>query len=420
MKKVNLFTKLLTALLVLCCMFGAVSCASSDKSENPSQGNDESGTGSEAQTKAPSWEKDPVASAFVSEIGGCSETYKGSVSEKKYDKAEDAVADYVAAEIVAADSDCTVTESKLEKKLSQEEIAALGISDSALEGAEKVEMYNVSYESTAKDASGAAKADTGLMMLSSESGSNDSATGKTTGKVVVYVITYKDFFKYFAPVVEDGNTLTKSYYDSIFNAEKYKNCTFEQNIEIAISGSDGERTETMKVTMTSLVKFDNGKIYVESKTDSEMNYMPSSEAKYCFADDGNGNIQSYVWQNGEWVRGGVVGVSSVEDLTPFKNQYLDHSYFSKTDFGCELGKKNFSKYMDTALAAFDVADFGKNMNIDGFVNYYVSGGVLSGLRSEVTMSMQESGVSMKGSIVSTAKCTDYGTTVVEIPNVDAN
>ena len=108
-------------------------------------------------------------------------------------------------------------------------------------------------------------------------------------------------------------------------------------------GGDDEESDAVKITMTVLTKFDNGRIYVESKTDSDLEALfPSANTKCYFTNDGNGNIQSYVWQNDQWVLGNTVGVSSVDDMNPFKNQYLDHSYFSKTDFGCALEKKNFS------------------------------------------------------------------------------
>lgn len=391
MKRTSLPVRIAAMLAMICCMLAFVSCGSCAKPDEPS------------------WKDDPEASAFIDEIGGCSETYKGSVSEKSYDKAEDAVSDYVASEIVAAESECKITETKLEKKLSQKEITQLGISDEMMNGADKVEKYNVAYESTEKDE------DSNLMMIDSDS---KFATAKiVSGKTVVYIITYKDFFKYFSPVVEDGNTLTKSYYDSIFNSEKYNNCTFEQTMEMTVEGSGQGETLSYSYKMTSLIKFDNGKIYMESKTEGDFPGMPASDSKTYIEDNGNGGLNCYVYQNGEWLPGSIssAGIHSIDDLAPFKNQYLDHSYFSKTDFGCALEKKNFEKYMKAALKILDLGSFTDNMNIDGYVNYYVSGGVLSGLRSDVNVNFSMSGATITEKITSTAKCTNYGTTVVESP-----
>lgn len=394
MKKTSLPVRIAAMLAMLCCLLAFASCSACAQKDEP---------------KEPSWKNDPEASAFITEIGGCSETYKGSVSEKSYDKAEDAVNDYVVAEVVSAGSECRITETKLEKKLSQKEITDLGISDEMMSGADKVEKYNVAYESTEKDE------DSNLMMIDSDS---KFATAKVvSGKTVVYIITYKDFFKYFSPVVEDGNTLTKSYYDSIFNSEKYKNCTFEQTVEMTVDCSSQGQTINYSYKMTSLIKFDNGKIYMESKTEGNVPGMPASDSKIYVEDDGNGGINCYVYQNGEWLPGSMSssGIHSVDDLTPFKNQYLDHSYFSKTDFGCALEKKNYEKYMKTAMSILDFGSFTDNMNIEGYVNYYVSGGVLSGLRSDVNVSFSESGTSFTEKVTTTAKCTNYGTTVVDIP-----
>ena len=58
-------------------------------------------------------------------------------------------------------------------------------------------------------------------------------------------------------------------------------------------------------------------------------------------------------------------------------------------------------------------------SIDMFAKYYVSQGVLSGMREDVTMKldMNEEGMKMKMSadVVAEMSCTNYGTTVVTKP-----
>ena len=58
-------------------------------------------------------------------------------------------------------------------------------------------------------------------------------------------------------------------------------------------GGDDEESDAVKITMTVLTKFDNGRIYVESKTDSDLEALfPSANTKCYFTNDGNGNIRN--------------------------------------------------------------------------------------------------------------------------------
>ncbi|MCI6733983.1 MAG: hypothetical protein MR437_02780, partial [Clostridiales bacterium] len=53
---------------------------------------------------------------------------------------------------------------------------------------------------------------------------SETAVNKTTK---VYIICFSGYYKYFSPALKTGETVTKSYFDSIFNASKYDNCTVE-------------------------------------------------------------------------------------------------------------------------------------------------------------------------------------------------
>lgn len=358
------------------------------------------------QTQAPSWESDPAASAFVGEIGGCSETYVGAVSEKKYQSGDEAAKEYVKNEIVSAEKNCEVTEVTAPTELSKKELKTAGIPEEYTKDATKVEKYTVTYQESDK--------------AEAANGENTFLATGTKKTVTVYVIVYADYYKYFTPVTPNGDTVTKTYYDSIFNEEKYKNCTMEQVMEIKMDGiSFGDPVEvTARITVTA--KYADGKILLISKEEStDTEVYPNSEYELYFETTADGNnICKVRIGGGSWMEANLqmVGVSSVNDLTPFHDQYLDHTYFRKTDYGCALDRENMNAYLQQALSDL-ISSLGEDIKqtMNGFVNYYVSGGVLSGVRSEINLNFSNEDASVKATITSTIKCTGYGTTTVTDP-----
>jgi len=64
----------------------------------------------------------------------------------------------------------------------------------------------------------------------------------------------------------------------------------------------------------------------------------------------------------------------------------------------------------------------EGMDVDMTAKYYVSEGVLSGMQSdatvEMTMSIQGVEAELEETVNAVTNCTNYGTTVIERPNVD--
>lgn len=410
MKKVCLFSRILATILALCFAASLVSCSFLTN----------------LGKKKPSWSSDPTVSAFVDEIGGCSETYTGAVSEKKYDKAEDAAKEYIANEIVAADAAYEIEKVESEGKLSKKELKALDIPETFMKDAEEVEKYTVTYLTDEKDktdeTTGKAQAEKEGDILQLAVGEKQT-DGKDSTKVTVYVIKFADYFKYFSPRMINGDTLTKSYYDSIFNEEKYKNCTMNMEMEMNVQASGQGESFSATVKFSTVTKLENGKIYMEQKaqSDNELFASMNKDIKIYLEEKSDGSILCYVNQAGTWQETNMraIGFTDFESLTPFHDQYLDHSYFTKTDYGCKLGKENFSAYMNQAMKNLlnNSLLSGMNMDLDGYVDYYVSEGVLSGTRTSIDMDMSVEGVTAKYTLSSVTKCTDYGKTVVEAPTV---
>ncbi|MBE6589673.1 MAG: hypothetical protein E7643_05785 [Ruminococcaceae bacterium] len=369
-------------------------------------------------------ENDPVRNEFIEGLGGVSETFKGAVSELSYPSAEEAAEAFVAEEL-SGESEAKIENVVSNGTLSDSEIKESGIPADLLEGCDAVEEYEVTYVLNEDSASDFLE-DSGMTKLAAKDTLNKSV------KVKVYVIKINNEWKYFTPMPVTGDTISKSYYDSVFNSEKYKNCTFESTTEMEMVVTNGPETMNMTMKMSQLIKFQEGKIYLEQTTEmsNETGEM-ETDAMYAYMEETDDGIACYVKMgkdSTEWMEGDLtmLGFMSLDDLAPFADQYLDYTYFTKTNYGFALEEENARRYMSTALGG-SLGSLGVDFDSDDaklemLAEYYVCGGVLSGMRNEADIEMEVTadGITngIKEVVKATTTCTDYGTTVVEKPFVD--
>ena len=348
-------------------------------------------------------------SDFIDSLGGVSDTFKGAVSEESYESALEAAAAFVEEE-VAGESEATVVNAVSKGEVSA---SSINIPDELTEGIVSVEEYEVEYS------------------LSDGPALMSAGAGNSSKKITVYIIKYESEWKYFTPAPITGETISKSYYDSVFNAEKYKNCTYKSDMtmdmEMVAAAQGLTQTINMTMSMSQFVKYAEGKLYLEMTTSMTSN-MPDM-----IGQGGNSTIKVYVEEvdgeltcyadigDGEGWREtnlGTVGFGSLDDLTPFNDQYIDYSYFTKTDYGFKIADENAAKFIDELYSELLIM-YDESFGIDMFAEYYVSDGVLSGMRMDMDMdiNMSESGSTVTGgaNIEVTTTCTDYGTTVVDKP-----
>ncbi len=373
---------------------------------------------------------------FIEEIGGVSETYVGEVSEAEYQDATTAATACLQEQIVG-EQEVTVVNT-VSTTLNNEQVAALNLPAEVAQGAESVEEIEIEYAEVAQ----AGGLSNGLV------GSGVLYDGtQTTKKVKVYIIKYADHYKYFTPAPVTGGTITKSYYDSVFNSEKYENCTLVTTAKSKSVGSTtypgGSQSVNETINSKQVLKIADGKIYLEMKTQGADFFMDmylyleetasgpivyvrmvSEEEVYAPGSEIGGTIPStYATQQMDtgWIEGDIefVGFTDIKQLTPFYNQYLDYTYFTKTDYGFDLNAEHIHKYLEANSFTEDEDGefiFGET---DLFVKYYVSEGVLSGMRQSGSYSMsmidEYTSTSMTITVDATMTCTDYGTTVIENP-----
>lgn len=355
--------------------------------------------------------KNLTRNKFINEIGGVSETFIGAVS-KEYPTSTDAAEGFVEKEVVGY-SYATITsvDSKGPAQSSEHKIPA-----EFLEGSEMVEKFEVEF-TVPTEAS--LKREVQLLSSSNE--------GEKKAKVVVYVIKYETNWKYFAPLPVTGDTISKSYYDSVFDNSKYQNCTYEF-FQTTKSGTLG--ITAGEHTLHQIYKFQDGKIYIEQTQTTKELGTTTTETLYFYAEEhDNGYVECYIKENGGmWQEAELrnIGFYRIEELTPFYNQYLDYTYFTKTDYGFDLPKENAAKYFSEslidALRGENIIASEEDLDVNMYAEYFVREGVLSGMRinADAKMKVETDGlkVNVNMDIEGYAKVTNYGTTVVEKPNVN--
>jgi len=414
--------KILSLVLVLSIVFATL-CTTSCKKKSKDDNNDNNGSndnssniGDNIVEEQPGKNGSEGRTEFISTIGGVSDTFEGVVSSESYNSPEAAAEAYVADEVVG-NSGVEILSTTSKGVLSNSEITKLNLPEDVKAGLTSVEEIEVKYsEITATTFSNSVTADT-------------LDTSKT---VKVYVIKYTNDWKYFSPAPITGDTITKSYYDSVFNYEKYKNCTIESSYLLTVnaSGTDGIDTysTTVELRISQLIKHADNKVYLEQVIETSEDGVSDTTTIYAYLEEQDGNVVCYVkidptsetWYPTDLT---AIGFGKMEELTPFYDQYLDYTYFTKTNYGFVLDKDNAELYVSQVLAD-SLSEFGDilssdGLNIDMFAEYYVSAGVLSGMRMDVDLSfaMTEDGISLTATetVTSDIKCTNYGTTVVEKP-----
>ncbi len=387
-----------------------------------------SNDGSEDGGESAGGETDDEVQDFIDNIGGVSETFEGTVSTESYSSAKNAAEAFVVKEVAGEDG-ATIMSSESKGELSKSEIEALKLPDE-YKDCDLVEKLEVTYK---------VKTDT----ASAYSAKQTISSTTSEKKVTVYVIKVGVDWKYFSPLPVTGDTINKSYYESVFNSEKYKNCTLKQTSDIImnITGTDNGEPVSIKMTMKtdSIYKYADNKIYMEGKTtikgevsSDDIEDYSETQVICLYAEQIDGEYICYVklGENSEWLEGNMntVGFTDIEELSPFYDQYLDYTYFTKTNYGFELSEENGKKYFEQAYDyIFDQLgmDLPFNMEIkpNGMVaQYYVQDGALTGMKSSAdvsfSMSMGQDTANFNEKVDSVTTCYDYGTTTVDRPAVD--
>ena len=367
--------------------------------------------------------KDFTRYSFINEIGGTSETFTGVVSEYEYYSADEAAEEYVHREISGDDY---VTVNSVILRNGAVEPSGI-IPEELLSGSDLVEMYEVEFTRPSY-----AAVSSGVQAVSSyENGNSERA--------FVYVIRYgENKWRYYTPMPGNGDLLNHSYFKSIFDSEKYNNCTFEI-VRTTKTSTFGFTASTS--TITWLMKIADGKFYLEQTVETSAFFQNNvQKTNFYLEATADGDAKCYIQENGgEWeyrpnttvaFYNGLYVIDTVDEFTPF----FDHSefsstYFEKTNYGFEVPEEKGKDYfMDTyywrelsrALRSEGIYVYDEDTEVEKlYAEYFVQEGALTGMRmnGKVTFTDESEGITLKFTYETdyVAKITNYGSTVIESP-----
>lgn len=343
------------------------------------------------------------AVAFTGCGGNYSETYEGTVSETSYTSTEDAAKGFVATELSGSQNTAEYQSYTKEKELSTTEIESLNISvDGTISSVEKGKItYKDSASSTSLySASTAADEEEGVLL------------------VTVYIVKYTPTgqsvatYKYYAPLPENGEALSYSYYSSVLDPSKYINCTVKAKSNASGSATYNGEKQSYSSTGTYTMKITEDAAYMKMKMTTSVSSTTVSCEVY-FVETSQGLKCAGVLNNSAPtvipVSSLGLDIGSIDDLYASQLTEEECSLFVKTDYGFMLREDALSSLMGESGASL-YAKF------DGNCKYYVTEGRIQKAVISLTASTSYEGTSTKMKMTQECAYSAFGTTTVEIPS----
>ena len=339
-----------------------------------------------------------VLGSDISDIGSkkYSETFTGVVSSSTYSSKEKAAEAFVFEEMKGETSkNITYKSYSVVKSLSADDVRALNVpnTENAYSGEKvKIEFLDDQIEYS----------------------------------VHAYLIDTPSGIRFIAPLAENGEKITNSYFASVFAGEHYLNCTATTVVGVRSGEVSSSYRQTIYIAedkaffdqglpgfSTDMYFKDNGGSitpYLKhpQRTDDD-NFYSLSEIN---SSSGNIRYEVVLIKGNEQLN--VSSFSSMKDITDFMFMFdVDASYFVKTDYGFAMTNEKYKEACRVMLGLNDeqVDSAWYSNQISFEARYYVTDGKLS---AAVTyFNILEDG--QINSISVTTKYTDFGTTVVDIP-----
>ncbi len=320
-------------------------------------------------------------------------SFTGAISAESYSDANAAASAFVANEINGRATNATFVSYAKDKDLTADEIAKLDLGEGySASDVDSAESGNVTY--TEKGAKGRAAA-----------ASSENKTSR------MYIIRIGDYYFYYVPIFKKGELITKSYISDILDWKKYANVT-ETSVSTTTMSVQGE---TLTTSVSTVVKITENGVY--SKMSTEMFGEVEYTEMYLIlqkTEDGKEKLTAFIsyGEDSEWISGSIE-YDTVEDFLE-ESFNFDHTYFERSDYGFKMSSEKLSQYVSDVLQN-TLEAFGAEITA-GDAKYYVVDGKLSSSDVEMSMSVEYMGVSASASVKATCEWTDFGTTVIEIPD----
>lgn len=340
-----------------------------------------------------------------------SETFAGAISAEQYDSEEDAAKNFLKNEL---DGEAVKTSyAGMEKKgqLTEAQIADLDTGDAIGETDAIVSADVVDVKYT--------KQTSGVTGLAAYTGEPEEDYFVFT----VYIIVISPngsteyVYRYFVPKANNGDILTKSYFEDVLNPEKYANCTQKYSMNTT-SGAMGV---SMSATADYTIKIadETASIHMQISSPNTNNYPITYDTQTIdgyFENGADGFNAFLTLNNWEDYSDGAYAFEqyNIYDMDSFVTMCLpqyDYSYYVKTDYGFKLQSDFIREIVKDALKQSVGADSDFSANID----YYVVEGRLYSVVCSMSLTMKTGGYTVTATATQNLSFSDFGTTTVEKP-----
>lgn len=342
------------------------------------------------------------------------DTFVGALSQESYDTADKAVEGFLATEISGDAFRAELKDTVSKGPLSEKQIGELETGDALEEGDTIVsaEAIQVTYSR-----SGASAASVALVAAEEE-----------TFEITIYVIEVSPagstvhVYHYYVPKALNGDAVTKSYYEDLFAAEKYTNCTqvYTAVLKTPMPTATGAMT-TISIEQKYTIEIATDKALFtihtvdpnsmkEDMTFSYMDilaYLEESESGLSIWTSTDGG-ETYVKAPGHSFAS--FNVTDIASLVTACLPQFDYSYFEKTSYGFKLQDGFLEEYLNKALGAS-----GSGATASADMRFYVSAGKFSKLEASAKVSQTVNGLKIEASSEEKLTFEKFGTTTVTRP-----
>ncbi len=326
--------------------------------------------------------------------------FVGALSAQSYASIDEAAEAFLENEVAGDATEIISGVYKKQADLTDEEIAALDIADDV----------RVTITAAEKGAIDYAESDTPDPVSASAIISN-------TKSVNVCMIRIGTSFKYYAPALSNGDILTKSYFDAVFEPSQYVNCTaaikMTTKSTASIGGYKASGTQTQSLNIQITEKY----IYATLITTSSGVYQSAPQNAeifmVCNENQNGAPYDTYVKHDGVWYQSAVP--TDLSDKISVRPE-TDYSYFVKTNSGFKINSDKFDKYIETALD--EMSDIMQDLDLSSIkanAEFFVNNGIMYKTTATVSAKMSILGATGNIKATTTAVYDNFGTTVVTVP-----
>lgn len=354
-----------------------------------------------------------------------SDQIAGIISQQSYSSEEAAINGFLADEISGEAATAQLTEYNVIAELKASSVPSDMLSDG--ERAVTVKQVQITYTR-----SNAINADA----------SSDSAVNPQTYSYTLYVITVargasSQQYRYIVPAYQQGNEMTRSYFESIFDPAKYTNCTQTIKTTVSIIANGGDAQLTTNATGEEVIAIDGNKMLYEIHVVTHMDGMVFDDETVemyitIYAEYDETTQQLTYWHkdsaDGQFVKGETDSEMYGQfliDPNEFSKIYLpalDFSFFENTSYGFALRNEfvgaNMQRFLGQTIGDIDIG-YGNDLLITLSAQAHVDNNRLSKIVTSMQCGLQNSEPGIQVGTLTTedieAEFGSFGTTVVNRP-----